>query len=268
MVYPQGLDAGNLASRFDVIIFPSGALPSGGRGAGAGREVKPEDIPAEYRNRLGSVTVEKTIPQLKAFAEAGGTIIAMGDSSRMGMLLGLPVSDGLTENQNGSERRLPGTKFYIPGSVLRAAVDNTNPMAYGMPSAVDVYFENSQAFRLASDAGSKGLQQVTWFPNATPLRSGWAWGQAYLEGKAEAISSPLGQGRVFLIGFEATFRGQPHGTFKLLFNSIYSGPAKPAGGNDGRVGVRTHSLVPGYDWPDVDDGLSRSHAVLISLFRK
>lgn len=229
VVYPQGLDAGNLAGRFDVIVFPDGAITRGGR-FGMESEVKPEDIPAEYRNRLGSVTAEKTLPQLKAFADAGGTIIAMGSSSRMGMLLGLPMSDGLTETQDGRERPLPATKFYVPGSVLRASIDNTSPMAYGMPSAVDVYFENSQAFRLASDAGSKGMKQVAWFANATPLRSGWAWGQAYLEGKAEAVFSSLGQGKIFLIGFEATFRGQPHGTFKLLFNSIYFGSAKSSPG--------------------------------------
>jgi len=28
---------------------------------------------------------------------------------------------------------------------------------------------------------------------------------------------------VFLFGPEITFRAQPHGTFKLLFNSIYYG---------------------------------------------
>jgi hypothetical protein len=38
----------------------------------------------------------------------------------------------------------------------------------------------------------------------------------------------MGEGKIFLLGIEAAFRGQPHGTFKLLFNSIYAGPAKPA----------------------------------------
>ena len=225
VVYPQALDAGNLVGRLDVIVFPDGAISRGGR-YDTGSQPKPEDIPAEYRNRLGGFTAEKTLPQLKAFADAGGTIIAMGSSSRMGMLLGLPMSDGLTETVDGRDRPLPGTKFYVPGSVLRASIDNTSPMAHGMPSEVDIYFENSQAFRLAADASLNGMQRGAWFSNATPLRSGWAWGQAYLEGKAEAVVSPLGQGKVFLIGFKATFRGQPHGTFKLLFNSIYFGPAK------------------------------------------
>ena len=41
----------------------------------------------------------------------------------------------------------------------------------------------------------------------------------------------MGEGNVYLIGFEATFRSQPHGTYKLLFNSIYAGSAKTAGAN-------------------------------------
>ncbi len=38
----------------------------------------------------------------------------------------------------------------------------------------------------------------------------------------------MGEGKVFLLGVEATFRGQPHGTYKLLFNSLYFGPSKSA----------------------------------------
>jgi hypothetical protein len=33
---------------------------------------------------------------------------------------------------------------------------------------------------------------------------------------------------LFLLCVEAAFRGQPHGTYKLLFNSIYFGSAKAA----------------------------------------
>jgi hypothetical protein len=35
-----------------------------------------------------------------------------------------------------------------------------------------------------------------------------------------------GEGHIFLLGAEAAFRGQPHGAYKLLFNSIYMGAAK------------------------------------------
>jgi hypothetical protein len=41
---------------------------------------------------------------------------------------------------DGEGGRLPTTKFYIPGSVLQASVDNTLPIAYGLPDKVDVFY--------------------------------------------------------------------------------------------------------------------------------
>ena len=40
--------------------------------------------------------------------------------------------------------------------------------------------------------------------------------------------SPVGKGHVVLFGNEVNWRGQPHGTFKLLFNGIYYGSASAA----------------------------------------
>jgi hypothetical protein len=36
----------------------------------------------------------------------------------------------------------------------------------------------------------------------------------------------VGKGKLFLFGPEITFRAQPHGTFKFLFNGIYYGGAQ------------------------------------------
>ena len=65
------------------------------------------------------------------------------------------------------------------------------------------------------------MTPVAWFPTATPLRSGWAWGQHYLEGGVAVAEAKIGEGRLMLFGPEITFRAQPHGTFKFLFNGIY-----------------------------------------------
>jgi hypothetical protein len=227
VVYPAALDQGDLASRFDVLVFPSGAMP---RAVTAfNRQPTAEETPEEYRKMLGRVTAETTIPQLRKFVEAGGSIVTIGDSTALAQFLGLPLANGLEERTaDGKEHPLPHEKFYVPGSVMQVSVDNTNPIAYGMPSVADVFFENSPVFRMAPDAELKGVKPVAWFPNATPLRSGWAWGQGYLEGTVAAAEAPLGEGKVLLLCVEAAFRGQPHGTYKLLFNSIYFGPSKPA----------------------------------------
>jgi hypothetical protein len=133
VVYPARLDGGNLASQFDVLIFVTGAIPvsavweaeTGGRPMG---EPEIAAIPAEYRDRVGSVTIAKTVPELKKFLEAGGTVLAIGTSTAFGWHLGLPITSALTEKlSDGTERALPREKYYVPGSILRARVDTSNP---------------------------------------------------------------------------------------------------------------------------------------------
>ena len=44
----------------------------------------------------------------------------------LGRVLGLPVENHLTERSaDGSARPIPVEKYYVPGSILRVAVDNT-----------------------------------------------------------------------------------------------------------------------------------------------
>jgi hypothetical protein len=172
----------------------------------------------------GSYTAQATFPALKSFVEAGGTILAVGPSSmNMARLFELPVSDHLVEKApDGSVTRLPAEKYYVPGSVLRMAVDTTAPIAHGLTNPVDIYFNNSPVFRLGPDATMKGVRPVAWFDSPAPLRSGWAYGQGYLDGGVQVLEASVGKGRLYLFGPEITFRAQPHGTFKFLFNGIYA----------------------------------------------
>jgi hypothetical protein len=236
VVYPQGFDAGNLSAKYDVIIFQGGAIPAprgegeGGRRGGFGREVDPSSIPEEFRGWLGRITPEKTIPQLKKFLEDGGTIITVGSSTSLAYYLGLPVSNYLVERTpTGGERELPREKFYVPGSILRVAVDTKSPVAAGLPNDLDVFFDEDPVFRLDPDAQLKGVKPVAWFDSPHPLRSGWAWGQNYLEGGVAVAEATVGKGKLYLFGPEITFRAQPHGTFKFLFNGIYAGNAGERG---------------------------------------
>jgi hypothetical protein len=222
-VYAPELDAGNLNAKYDAIVFASGAIPpvadsSGRSGRRAGAGPDPSDIPAEYRSQLGRVTAERTIPQLRAFVENGGTIIALSDSAmHLAEHFGLPVENHLVEN--GAP--LPRAKFFVPGSVLTARVDTRQPLAAGMPDHADFFFDNNPVFRPRPGAARAGVRTIAMFDTATPLHSGWAWGQKYLEGGAIALDVAVGKGHVVLYGAEILQRAQPHGTFKLLFNALY-----------------------------------------------
>ena len=232
IVYPKMLDAGDLRAKFDVIVLTDGAYRragTGGRGGGAGFANRiPDDVPQEYQASLGRISDEKTVPQIKKFVESGGSVVTVGSSSTMGELLGMPVTNYLTEKgPDGKDRPLAAEKFYIPGALLKAKIDNTNPIAFGMPTEVEVMYDNNPLFKLQPDASQKHAMSVGWFSGSEPLSSGWAWGQQYLNGATAIAEARVGEGTVALLGPEVTFRGQPHGTYKLLFNGIYSGTTTP-----------------------------------------
>ncbi|HUF28416.1 MAG TPA: M14 metallopeptidase family protein [Gemmatimonadaceae bacterium] len=229
-VFAPALDAGGLADRFDVLVFVGGAIPpvgsgGGGGGFGGGGTAIPEaSLPPEYRGQQGRVTAERTIPQLRRFIEDGGTVVAIGSSSlNLAQHLGLPVTSHLLDSDGSA---IPRTRYYVPGSVLRARVDASRPVAHGMREYTDFYFNNSPVFRLGADAEARGVHRIAWFDSPSPLRSGWAWGQEHLDGGVVAVEATLGRGRVYLFGPEILQRAQPHPTFKLLFNAVsYSGEA-------------------------------------------
>jgi hypothetical protein len=230
VVYPQDIDGGKLGAKYDALILPTGAI-SGGEGLsrasfGSSRD---RDIPAAYQHMTGRLTAEKSAPALKQFMEQGGTVLTIGGSTSLASMLGLPVTNALVERTPaGVVRPLPGEKFYVPGSVLDVAVNNNLGIAAGAPSHLDVFFDNSPAFRLEPDASLKGVRPVAWFDSAHPLRSGWAWGQGYLDGTVAIAEAKVGRGQLYMFGPEITFRAQPHGTFRFLFNGIYSGGDRPA----------------------------------------
>jgi hypothetical protein len=220
IVYVSQLDTANLRAKYDVLVLVDGAIPAagGGRGGGGQQQRTP---PEEFRHMVGRVTPERTVPQLKRFLNEGGEIIAIGSSTQLAYLLGLPVSNALVERTpTGGERVLTADKFYVPGSVLRVAVDSTASVAAGAQGHIDVFFDNSPVFRLNPDATSKGVRPIAWFDSEEPLRSGWAWGQNYLDGGVAMAEAKVGRGTLYLFGPEIMFRAQPHGTFKFFFNAL------------------------------------------------
>jgi hypothetical protein len=232
VVYPPTLDQGNLKRRFDVLIFPTGAVPATVALADddpySTQNFDPMTVPEEYRDRLGGVSTDVTVPQLREFLEDGGTIITIGTSANLATHLDLPIGNHLVD-ANG--RALPGEEYFIPGSILEARVDNSNPIAYGLEDHVDMMFNRSPVFRLESGAEAQGVRRVAWYGSDTPLRSGWAWGQEHLNNGLAAIEADVGDGKLYIFGPEVLYRGQPHETFKFVFNGIYLATAKEARAN-------------------------------------
>jgi hypothetical protein len=257
VVFPPDLDAGNLNAKYDVLVFNDSALGGGGGGgrgggrgageadappagrgagaaeAGAGRGggqaggrggaqggragFTPEPIPQEFARRQGNVSAA-TLDKIRQFVEAGGTVIGIASSAdSLIQAFKLPLATHLVENGTPLGR----DKYYVPGSVLRVAVDPMNPLAHGYGKEVDIFFDNNPVWRPNPSAGTGDVRAVAWFASQTPLRSGWAWGQKYLDKGIEMAETSVGKGRVLLFGNELLFRSQPHGTFRFFFNGLY-----------------------------------------------
>ena len=122
-IYDADVRAGNLKDRFDVIILPDQSMQQIVAGNRAG------SYPPEY---TGGIT-DAGVANLKSFVEAGGVLVCLNASSEIAVKrFDLPVKnvlDGLRRDQ-----------FYAPGSIFRAALDTSHPVAYGMPAEADLYF--------------------------------------------------------------------------------------------------------------------------------
>ena len=136
--------------------------------------------------------------------------------------MGVPVKDALTEIVDGTEKKLPGEKFFIPGTILKASVDSAAPAAWGMNATADVMFDESPVFKINTSAyANSSVKPLAWFASKKTLRSGWAWGQEYLQDGVAAFETTVGKGKLYAFGPEIIYRAQAYNTYKLLLNQLY-----------------------------------------------
>jgi hypothetical protein len=189
---------GNLKDRIDVLVLGDerrGILPGGGFG----------------RAPAPTADDEARIKALDSFVRAGGTLVALsGGATATIDQLKLPVKNVL----NGLTRQ----QFFAGGSVMRVTIDPSQPVMAGMPKDADVFVFGSPAFE--TSVGFEGAVLASYPAEGSPLRSGYLLGEKYLQGKAAAVEVKHGDGRVILIGFRPQWRGQPFGTFRVLFNAM------------------------------------------------
>ncbi len=207
-IHPEDLRQGNHSDKFDVIIFPDMGkqqIISGLSG---------DATPPEYRGGIEKSGIEF----LRAFITGGGTVITVGRSATLLMdEFAAPFRDGL----QGVSRE----DFLCPGSILRVLVDNTHPIAYGMPVQANAAFSNSLVLEPVPSFSTMGSSIVVRYPTGNILQSGWLHGESYLYNKVGLAEVKLGKGRMVLIPIKVQHRAQPYGTFKLLFNAILTSAA-------------------------------------------
>jgi hypothetical protein len=213
------IKAGNLKEEYDTIILPSDpevmiigdekGIKEHYEKRYGGMMVMPK-YPPEYRSGIG----EEGAEELKKFVEAGGTLVCFDSACEQAMnRFDLNLRDVL--------EGVPSRDFFCPGSTLHTCVDTTHPAAYGMPADSLVFFWSSRAFEIIPSGDNDMYEVIASYPDRDILESGWLIGEDRLKRKVAMVVARYGTGRVVLIGFRPQHRAQTHGTYKLVFNSLY-----------------------------------------------
>ena len=204
-------------SRFEVIVLPHQSPEAILNGHAPGT------MPEEF---TGGIGLEGAL-SLSRFVEEGGMLVALDQASDFVISqFGLPLRNATAS--------LPPERFFIPGSLIRAVVDTSHPLAFGMRDEVAVQFVRSRAFELVSlprerEGGREttappppaNVEVVARYAEDDLLMSGWALGEENaIGGKIAMARAPVGSGEVVLFGFRPQFRGQPRGTYKLFLNAL------------------------------------------------
>jgi hypothetical protein len=199
-IVDRDVRAGQLANRFDVIILPDESPRALARGA-------TRAYPDSLKGGLGA----EGAARLKAFVDAGGTLITFNDASNYAIqALGLPVKNVLA----GASSR----DFYAPGSILRVTLDRDHPITSRMVAAPAIWFQGGPAFQITDR--SRATAVAAYPTQGDPLLSGWLLGGAKLHGMAALVDVREGKGHVVLFGFRPQYRGQTTATYPLMWGAM------------------------------------------------
>jgi hypothetical protein len=200
---PADFHGGALQDRLDVVIIADegrGLLDGYSRGS----------VPPQYEGGIGAAGVRA----LDAFVRGGGTLVCFNRGSLFAIdQLHLPV-----KNVVASARR---QEFFTGGSILQVEVDTATGVMAGMPDRGAIFVDGSPVFETSD--GFKGEVLARYQTAGSPLMSGYLLGEKFLNGKAAAVNARLDKGQVVLLGFRPQWRGQPFGTFRVIFNALLSG---------------------------------------------
>jgi Zinc carboxypeptidase len=219
-----------LVDKVDVVILADDArlpleTPSSGRGSSTPPE--PQGVPElprrgaspgqravrpEYADRLSA----DNLALFDQFIRGGGTLVCLNTASNFAIQqFKLPVRNVVAG--------LSPQDFFLHGSIVEVATERSSLIMAGMPEKAAVFADNSPVFDTLDSF--KGQVLAKYQDSGSPLLSGYLIGEQYINGKAAALDVDLEAGHVILLGFRPIWRGQPFGTFKVLFNAAISAVA-------------------------------------------
>ena len=210
------IKAGNLNDMIDVLIIPSDeeAMFVDVSKATSGRAKMMlqwfgDTIPEQYQSGVG----EEGLEQIRQFVNAGGKLLTMNKSVDIAINAFKLKVLNMTKGKSNQE-------YLTHGSTLWTDVDNTHPLAYGMPAESIVFNWDSPVLKVDDRFHAEQYEIFMRYASKDVLQSGQLNGEKLIADQAVGITVQRGAGSVTLLAISPQYRAQTHGTFKLLFNHL------------------------------------------------
>jgi hypothetical protein len=212
-VHPQDVAQKNFAAKFDVLVF-TGASESEIESGKPDKKWEKWATPAppEFSGGIN----EKGEKLLEAMVKDGRTLIFMDDSCNYAInKFKMPLTNIMVDN----------SKVTCPGSYLRVEVKNSELTA-GMEKTAAIFFRDTPTFETALPSTANESRSTPMvFGDRGLLISGWLDGESELARKSLLVDYRKGKGRIILIGPDVIYRTHSEGTYKIMFNSLFSAAA-------------------------------------------
>ncbi|MFI5311688.1 MAG: hypothetical protein ACHQQ3_10670, partial [Gemmatimonadales bacterium] len=163
-----------------------------------------------------NAAADEATKAVEEFVRGGGTVLAWGNGAvSTATALQLPVRN----NTAGLARK----EYFTGTSILQVTTDPLHPIMSGMPERADVTVNQPPSFTTTD--GFEGTVIAKFQKDGSPLRSGFLTpgAEKYLQGYAAALDVKHGAGHVVLLAFNPNWRGQPSGSYRLIFNAMLFG---------------------------------------------
>jgi hypothetical protein len=221
LIYKERVKQGNLRRDYDVILVAEQNLSkSTVMQAPASRPVPYKKDPTYKFLGMYGETDDVTggfgqagVDAFASFLEAGGTIIAIGESAR------LPIEFGWARTVD--KKPVPGLTAQRP--LVEATITRPeHPVFYGFGKAtIPVKYVGGTPFTVG--IAEEGTVLARYVGGDKAVLSGLMTGADSLRARPFAVDVPQavkGRGRVILFANNPIYRWQNHGEFNMVFNSL------------------------------------------------
>lgn len=179
-----------------------------------------------------------TIDKMKAWVQAGGTLITLKTASEWAIRQGIVKEKLVPMDTLKNPKRVDydlasdteGAR-QIGGSIFQVDLDLTNPIGFGFTDRKVSIYRNGRTYLQPSKSRYSTIAQY----GASPLIGGYIHNAELkkVANSAAIVMSTDGQGRVILFSDNPNFRGTWYGTNKLFLNALFFGPLISLPGNFG-----------------------------------